>query len=108
MSGSASNSRKPSSSQSKITQTRWSSLGSRKTCEPLLPCCFRFSAPRVENALQKRSKSSILVVVKIISILPSSKVALPTAVSRENHRFRCEARLVQSGGFDPLDELERH
>src|SRR5207247_9724606 len=46
----------PSSSQSKTTQTRSSSLGSRKTCAPLDPCCFRFSAPLVEKVFQKRSK----------------------------------------------------
>ena len=35
----------PCSSQSKITQTRSSSAGSRKTIAPLEPCCLRFSAP---------------------------------------------------------------
>src|SRR5207244_11496661 len=39
----------PSASQSKSTQTRSSSLGSRNTVEPLEPCCLRFSAPLVEN-----------------------------------------------------------
>src|SRR5215207_4165183 len=67
MSGSDNKFLKPSSSQSKTTQTRRSSFGSRKTCEPLLPCCFRFSAPFVENAFQKRSKSSIFDVARTIS-----------------------------------------
>src|SRR5215210_8997260 len=59
----------PSSSQSKTTHTRSSSLGSRKTCAPLDPYCLRFSAPLVENAFQKRSKSSIFVVARIMSLL---------------------------------------
>src|SRR5919201_2942558 len=59
----------PASSQSKTTQTRSSSLGSRKTCAPLDPCCLRFSAPLVENAFQKRSKSSNFAVARINSLL---------------------------------------
>ena len=59
----------PSTSQSKSTQTRSSSLGSRKTVEPLDPCCFRFSAPLVEKIFSKRSKSSTVVVARIISLL---------------------------------------
>src|SRR3954469_5836214 len=55
----------PSSSQSKSTQTRSSSLGSRKTVAPLDPCCFRFSAPLVEKIFKKRSKSSTVVVARI-------------------------------------------
>jgi hypothetical protein len=45
-----------------------SSFGSRKTCEPLDPYCFRFSAPFVENVFQKRSKSSNFDVARITSI----------------------------------------
>src|SRR5215207_3707506 len=87
MSGSDNKFLKPSSSQSKTTQTRRSSFGSRKTCEPLLPCCFRFSAPFVENAFQKRSKSSIFDVARTISP-PSLDVSwrycdIAHAVSRE-------------------------
>src|SRR6187401_1184306 len=58
----------PSASQSKSTQTRSASLGSRKTCAPLDPCCLRFSAPFVEKILKKRSKSSTCVVARIISL----------------------------------------
>src|SRR5712671_1261528 len=60
---------KPCSSQSKITQTRSASVGSRKTVAPLDPCCFRFSAPLVENTFRKRLKSSTFVVASIISFL---------------------------------------
>src|SRR4051794_32418272 len=56
----------PSASQSNRTQTRSSSLGSRNTCAPLEPCCLRFSAPFVEKILSKRSKSSTVVVARII------------------------------------------
>src|SRR6058998_1154742 len=56
----------PDASQSKSTQTRSFSLGSRNTVEPLEPCCFRFSAPLVEKVFRKRSKSSTFVVAKII------------------------------------------
>ena len=56
----------PASSQSKIAQTRSLSFGSRKTCDPLQPCCFRFSAPLVEKVFQKRSKSSIFAVARTI------------------------------------------
>src|SRR6476660_8433445 len=59
----------PASSQSKIAQTRSLSFGSRKTCAPLQPCCFRFSAPLVENVFQKRSKSPIFAVAKTICLL---------------------------------------
>src|SRR6266508_47357 len=48
----------PYASQSKTTETRPSSLGSRKTCEPLDPCCLRFSRLVVEKTLHQRSKSS--------------------------------------------------
>jgi hypothetical protein len=41
-------------------------VGSRKTCEPLDPCCLRFSAPFVEKAFQNRSKSSIFTVARTI------------------------------------------
>src|SRR5215217_6296233 len=57
---------KPSASQSKRTQTRSSSLGSRKTVEPLDPYCVRFSALVVEKMLRKRSKSSTVVVASSI------------------------------------------
>src|SRR5437773_792709 len=61
----------PAPSQSKSTQTRSSSLGSRKTVAPFDPCCFRFSAPLVEKIFTNRSKSSTCVVAKIISLLLS-------------------------------------
>src|SRR5438270_11721225 len=56
----------PSRSQSKITQTRSSSLGSRNTSAPFEPCCLRFSAPLVEKTFVKRSKSSTVVVARSI------------------------------------------
>src|SRR2546422_1252050 len=59
----------PSASQSKSTQTRPSSLGSRKTCEPLDPCCFRFSRLVVEKIFIQRSKSSTFDVARNISLL---------------------------------------
>src|SRR5712692_11458951 len=61
----------PSASQSKSTQTRPFSLGSRKTCEPFDPCCFRFSRLVVENTLHQRSKSSTFVVPRNNSLLLS-------------------------------------
>src|SRR3954469_19753622 len=60
---------KPSSSQSKSTQTLSPSLGSRKTFEPVDPCCFRFSAPLVEKIFKNWSKSSTVVVARNISFL---------------------------------------
>src|SRR5947209_18241968 len=59
----------PSRSQSKITQTRSVSLGSRNTSAPFEPCCLRFSAPLVEKTLVKRSKSSTVVVARSIPVL---------------------------------------
>src|SRR4029453_9860734 len=116
MSGSDNKSLKPSSSQSKTTQTRRSSFGSRKTCEPLLPCCFRFSAPFVENAFQKRSKSSIFDVARTISP-PSLDVSwrycdITHAVSGEGGRIRypgCRAkdRRVEGEGSDPDRQDEK-
>src|SRR5690349_17216042 len=58
----------PCSSQSKTTQTRSSSEGSRKMTAPLDPCCRRFSAPLVEKISRKRSKFSTCVVASTISI----------------------------------------
>src|SRR3954451_20144785 len=52
----------PSGFQSKITQTRSSWFGSRKTVAPLEPCSLRFSAPFVEKTSRKRSTSSTVVV----------------------------------------------
>src|SRR3954468_15750295 len=63
-SGSDANACQPSASQSKITQTRLSSFGSRNTCAPLEPCWRRFSAPFVEKIRSKRSKSSTVVVAR--------------------------------------------
>src|SRR3954449_8049627 len=57
----------PSASQSKITQTRSASLGSRKTTAPWDPCCLRLSAPFVEKMDVKRSKSSTCVVARSIA-----------------------------------------
>src|SRR5437868_15324694 len=61
----------PSASQSKSTHTRPSSLGSRKACEPLDPCCFRFSRLVVEKTFHQRSKSSTFVVARNNSPPPS-------------------------------------
>ena len=44
-------------------------VGIAKTCEPFEPCCFRFSAPLVENVFQKRSKSSTLTVDRIMAFV---------------------------------------
>src|SRR5215211_518617 len=49
-----------------MAQTRSLSFGSLKTCAPLQPCCFRFSAPLVEKVFQKRSKSPIFAVARTI------------------------------------------
>src|ERR1700730_9920726 len=58
----------PFSSQSKTTQTRSASLGSRNTVAPLHPYCFRFSRLLVEKIFRKRSKSSTFVVASNISL----------------------------------------
>src|SRR3954451_23773503 len=52
----------PSGFQSKITQTRSSWFGSRKTVAPFEPCSLRFSAPFVEKTSRKQSTSSTVVV----------------------------------------------
>src|SRR5438309_6771607 len=59
----------PFSSQSKSAQTRFSSLGSRKTVQPLEPCCLRLSAPLVEKIFRNWSKLSTVVVARIITLL---------------------------------------
>src|SRR5438876_233301 len=61
--------RQPSASQSKSTQTRPSSLGSRKVWEPLDPCCFRFSRLVVVKTLHQRLKSSTFDVARNNSLL---------------------------------------
>src|SRR5882724_5745173 len=49
--GSETNCLKPSGFQSRTTQTRSASPGSRYTLAPLDPCSFLFSAPLVEKIL---------------------------------------------------------
>src|SRR3954470_4414739 len=58
----------PCSSQSKTTQTRSSSEGSRKMSALFEPCSLRLSAPVVEKISRKRSKSSTCVVASSIFI----------------------------------------
>src|SRR3954467_8883590 len=65
----------PAASQSKRTQTRSSSLGSRKTVAPSDPCCFRFSAPVVEKTFKNWSKSSTVVVARNIPVPLSGGLA---------------------------------
>src|SRR6266571_5798901 len=67
----------PSASQSKSTQTRPSSLGSRKVCEPLDPCCFRFSRLVVVKTLHQRLKSSTFDVARNNSLSSSWFSAAP-------------------------------
>src|SRR5437764_15181032 len=76
--------RQPSASQSKSTQTRPSSLGSRKVREPLDPCCLRFSRLVVEKTPHQRSKSSTFVVARNIQLLllGGRAVALPRHSAR--------------------------
>src|SRR4051794_22244990 len=82
----------PCSSQSKTTQTRSSSEGSRKMSALFEPCCWRFSAPVVEKISRKRSKSSTCVVASSIVI---------------SNSLGCGRRCIQwqgrppSGGEDP-------
>jgi hypothetical protein len=89
----------PASSQSKIAQTRSLSFGSRKTCAPLQPCCFRFSAPFVEKVFQKRSKSSIFAVAR--TIVSSSVGACCCAVyptAPRGHARPCSFRVEREDG----------
>src|SRR6476646_8766355 len=77
----------PASSQSKIAQTRSLSFGSRKTCAPLQPCCFRFSAPLVEKVFQKRSKSAIFAVARTIFAPLSECVGVPSTLRHLTDSF---------------------
>src|SRR3954451_5766798 len=72
----------PAASQSKSTQTLFSSDGSRKTVEPLEPCCCRFSAPLVEKISRKRSTSTTFVVARsnLFPPLVSSAPGSPPSV----------------------------
>src|SRR5690242_8957000 len=79
----------PSSSQSKSTQTRPSSFGSRKACDPLHPCCFRFSRLVVEKTPHERSKSSTFVVPRNTALLLCRKE--PTARPALRRRRLCGA-----------------
>src|SRR5438034_8553019 len=58
----------PCSSQSKSTQTRSVSEGSRKIVAPLEPCCLRFAAPASVKTAMNWSKSSTCVVASSISV----------------------------------------
>src|SRR6478735_5021213 len=58
----------PASSQSKSTQTRFVSLGSRNTVAPWDPWWARLSAPFVLNTSRNRSTSSTCVVARIMSL----------------------------------------
>jgi hypothetical protein len=69
-------------------------FGSRKTCDPLQPCCFRFSAPFVEEVFQKRSKSPIFAVArtnfrllcgKCLALLRDSPRSIPLVEVRVAH-----------------------
>src|ERR1700704_543487 len=68
-SGSETKPAQPFSSQSNSAYTRFSSVGSRNTVQPLDPCCLRFSAPLVEKIFRNWSKLSTFVVARIISLL---------------------------------------
>src|SRR6476646_9104500 len=92
----------PASSQSKIAQTRSLSFGSRKTCDPLQPCCFRFSAPLVEKVFQKRSKSPIFAVARTMSPPLSERVVVPSPYATPKDEMG--TRLVH--GLDHPDPVD--
>src|SRR5690242_7075978 len=50
-------------------QTRFSSVGSRNTVEPLEPCRARLSAAFVPNTSRNRSTFSTVVVARIMTVL---------------------------------------
>src|SRR5438874_4628950 len=83
-SGSDTKSFQPCSSQSKITQTRSVSAGSRNTMAPLEPCCLRFSALVVEKIFIQRSKSWTRVVASIMTVSLSGRIV---------RRLECVCRL---------------
>src|SRR5689334_9769319 len=108
-SGSDTNFCQPSASQSKSTQTLFSSTGSRNTVEPLEPCCPRFSAPLVEKTLRKRSTSSTFVVARIISVLPLSSEIAGRALGLPRP-WPCSLRSVEdlcNSGFTLADPMSR-
>src|SRR6476620_5392839 len=71
----------PASSQSNRAQTRFSSVGSRNTVEPLEPWSARFSAPLVPNTSRKRSTSSTSVVARIMTS-PLGRITVDLSVRR--------------------------
>src|SRR5437879_2767556 len=68
-SGSETNFAHPASSMSNSPQTRFSSVGSRNTVEPLDPYRARLSATFVLNTSRNRSTFSTVVVARIMTVL---------------------------------------
>src|SRR5262249_15621059 len=62
----------PASSMSNSPQTRFSSVGSRNTVEPLEPYRARLSATFVPNTSRNRSTFSTVVVARIMTVLLTS------------------------------------
>src|SRR5260370_27381322 len=71
-SGSETNFAHPASSMSNSPQTRFSSVGSRNTVEPLEPYRARLSATFVPNTSRNRSTFSTVVVARIMTVLLTS------------------------------------
>ncbi len=67
------------------------SFGSRKTCAPLDPCCFRFSAPLVEKVFQNWSKSPIFAVARTIVLLRRT-VVVPSTLRHFHQQMECRSQ----------------
>src|SRR4051812_20369014 len=129
-SGAETKSAHPASSQSKRTQTRFSSVGARNTFAPLLPCSARLSAPFLVNTSRNRSTSSTCVVARIMDlplawipkdlVAPTGRSALRSLSGSATRRASVDlpisgaqfrrpnfTRVRCSGGGDALDDLVR-
>src|SRR5437870_7357011 len=95
----------PCSSQSKTTQTRSASEGSRKTIAPFEPCCLRFSAPCVEKMSRKRSRSSTCVVARSMSL--SFRVACSSGLLRSaDESWSADYGLLRVDRSEAVDNLK--
>src|SRR5256714_12365007 len=66
--GAETNSAHAASSHSNRAQTRFSTVGSRKTVEPLEPWRARLAAPFLPNTSRNRSTFSTVVVARIMTV----------------------------------------
>src|SRR5215472_7426371 len=101
ISGSETNFAHPASSMSNSPQTRFSSVGSRNTVEPLEPYRARLSATFVPNTSRNRSTFSTVVVARIMTVLLRSGLLRILLLADRFSWRKAIARAGSDGEGDP-------